>query len=76
MILAAARALAQRSPAREDPTAPLLPRITDLRPMALEIAMAVGLEAQRTGHAPRTTAGELRERLLATQWTPTYPIYQ
>ncbi len=37
--------------------------------------MAVGFEAQRTGHAVLTTPEELRERILATQWTPRYPIY-
>ncbi len=75
MILVAARALARESPARSDPTAPLLPRIRDLRRTAVEIGMAVGLEAQRTGNAPQTTPEELRERLVATQWTPCYPSY-
>jgi len=75
MILAAARALADRSPARTDPTAPLLPRVHDLREVAVEIALSVGLEAQRTGHAPVTTPEELRARVRAMQWTPVYPVY-
>jgi malate dehydrogenase (oxaloacetate-decarboxylating) len=76
MILTAARALAEHSPAREDPTAPLLPRIPELRALAVDIAVAVGLEAQRTGHAPALPPEELRARVLATQWTPTYPVYE
>jgi malate dehydrogenase (oxaloacetate-decarboxylating) len=76
MILTAARALADHSPARADPSAPLLPRIQDLRALAVEIAVAVGLEAQRTGHAPVMTPEELRARVLATQWTPAYPTYE
>jgi malate dehydrogenase (oxaloacetate-decarboxylating) len=75
MIAAAARALADHSTARQNSVAPLLPRIAELRPLALEIAMAVGLEAQRAGYAPQRPAAELRERLLATQWTPEYPVY-
>jgi len=75
MILAAARALADASPAREDPTAPLLPPVAQLRRVAVEIAMAVGFEAQRTGHATLSSPEELRERILATQWVPRYPIY-
>jgi len=75
MILAAARALADRSPARIDPAAPLLPLVHDLREVAVEIAVAVGLEAQRTGHAPVTTPEELRSRVRAMQWTPVYPVY-
>jgi len=75
MILAAARALADLSPARVDPTAPLLPFVHDLREVAVEIAVAVGLEAQRTGHAPATTREELLARVRAMQWTPVYPVY-
>jgi malate dehydrogenase (oxaloacetate-decarboxylating) len=75
MILAAARALAEHSPARTDPSAPLLPRIPELRHVARDVAEAVALEAQRTGQAPLIALGELRARLAATQWTPAYPTY-
>ncbi len=75
MIRAAARTLAEHSPAIRDPTGPLLPPVSDLRRVAVEIAVAVGLEAQRTGHAPMTTSEELRERVVKTQWVPTYPHY-
>ncbi|MGH7228218.1 MAG: hypothetical protein ACREIH_03295 [Nitrospiraceae bacterium] len=36
-------------------------------------ASAVGLEAQKAGVAPTTTAEELRSRVAATQWTPASP---
>jgi len=75
MILAAARALASCSPARSDPSAGLLPPVSQLRAVAVEIAVAVGLEAQKTGKAPAMTPEELRARVRATQWTPTYPVY-
>jgi malate dehydrogenase (oxaloacetate-decarboxylating) len=70
MILAAARALAEYSPALHDASASLLPALTDLRKVAVEIATAVGLEAQRAGVAPKTTEEKLREQVKATQWTP------
>jgi len=72
MILAAARALAENSPAIHDASASLLPALTDLRKVAVEIATAVGLEAQRAGVAPKTTEEKLREQVKATQWTPAY----
>ena len=42
MMLAAARALADNSPAIKDPSGSLLPPLTDLRRVAVEIAVAVG----------------------------------
>jgi malate dehydrogenase (oxaloacetate-decarboxylating) len=75
MILAAASALADHSPARLDPMAPLLPLVHNLREVAVDLAVAVGLEAQRTGHAPVTTPEELRAHVRAMQWTPVYPVY-
>jgi malate dehydrogenase (oxaloacetate-decarboxylating) len=72
MILAAARALAENSPALHDASASLLPALTDLRKVAVEIATAVGLEAQKAGVAPKTTEEKLRQRVVETQWTPAY----
>ncbi len=75
MILAAARALAERSPALQDASASLLPALTDLRDVAVHVATAVGLEAQKAGVAPKTDAEQLAERVKAAQWTPAYPRY-
>jgi len=72
MILAAARALGDRSPALHDPSASLLPGLANLRAVAAGIALAVGLEAKRAGVAPETGEAELRQRVAATQWTPAY----
>ena len=72
MMLAAARALAENSPALEDPSASLLPPLTDIRRVAAEIALAIGLEAQKEGFAPKTTEEELRQRVIRNQWTPAY----
>ena len=75
MILAAARALGNQSPAIHDVSASLLPGLANLRAVAAEIAVAVGLEAQRAGVAPKTSEAELRQRVAATQWAPGYRPY-
>src|ERR1700747_506427 len=73
MLLAAARALGANSPALKDPSASLLPPLPDLRRVAADIAVAVGIEAQRDGVAPKLAEEELRRRVFETQWTPSYP---
>jgi malate dehydrogenase (oxaloacetate-decarboxylating) len=72
MMLAAAKALGEHSPARTDPSGSLLPALRDVRDVARAIATAVGLEAQRAGVAPRTSPEELRDRVVAAQWVPEY----
>jgi malate dehydrogenase (oxaloacetate-decarboxylating) len=72
MMLAAARALAANSPALKNPSASLLPPLTQLRKVAASIAIAVGVEAQKNGVAPKLSEDELRDRVLKTQWTPAY----
>ena len=47
MMLAAARAPAENSPALKDPSASLLPPLSGLRRVAADIAAAVGREAQK-----------------------------
>jgi malate dehydrogenase (oxaloacetate-decarboxylating) len=78
MMLAAARALAEHSPALQDPSAPLLPTLKNIRNVAVEIASAVAREAERSGLAPRSdssSSDSLRSRILASQWFPAYPTY-
>jgi len=73
MMQAAARALAANSPALKDPSASLLSSLKDSRRVARDIAVAVGLQAQKDGVAPKLTEDELQRRVLETQWTPAYP---
>jgi malate dehydrogenase (oxaloacetate-decarboxylating) len=72
MMLAAARTLGANSPAIKDPSASLLPRLTDIRRVAAEIAFAVGVQAQKEGVAPKISEDELRRRVHETQWAPAY----
>jgi malate dehydrogenase (oxaloacetate-decarboxylating) len=73
MLTAAATALAECSPSRNDPAAPLLPPLDDVRLISRKVAMAVGAEAQRLGVAEKTSAEELERRVAEKMWTPRYP---
>ncbi len=75
MMLAAARVLGANSPALKDASASLLPPLPDIRRVAADIAVAVGIEAQRDGVAPKLSEDELRRRVQETQWTPIYPNF-
>ncbi|MGB2589755.1 MAG: NAD-dependent malic enzyme [Candidatus Acidiferrum sp.] len=76
MMIAAARTLAEHSPALADSSAPLLPALTGLRNLAVEIAYAVALEAVRSGVAPpHDPASMLRPQIISSQWLPAYPAY-
>ncbi|MGZ5959442.1 MAG: NAD-dependent malic enzyme [Myxococcaceae bacterium] len=72
MMLAAARALGTRSPARKDSSAPLLPTLDELLALTPEIALAVAREAQDSGMAPVTCEDAVRAAIAARFWTPTY----
>ncbi|RZU40360.1 malate dehydrogenase (oxaloacetate-decarboxylating) [Edaphobacter modestus] len=72
MLLAAAHALAENSPALKNPTAPLLPVLTDVRKVAVEMAVAVGVAAQNEGLAPKTNLAALRSNVISCQWSPEY----
>ena len=72
MMQAAARTLAEYSPAVAAADAPLLPPLIDVDRSSLAIAIAVGAEAQRSGVAPATSKEELVRSVLETRWTPHY----
>lgn len=72
MLIAAAEALGRLSPAITDSSAPLLPELRHAREVAVEIALAVALQAIEDGVAPSATEEELRDAVLANQWYPDY----
>jgi malate dehydrogenase (oxaloacetate-decarboxylating) len=76
MIMAAARALASLSPARENPEAPLLPPISDARKVSLVIAEAVGKQAIAEGVAEVADQASLQQQLRAYVWEPVYRPYE
>ncbi len=76
MFISAARALSALSPARRDPSAPLLPPLTDVRNVSRAVALAVASEAQRAGLAPACGETELLARIDARMWAPEYVPYR
>jgi malate dehydrogenase (oxaloacetate-decarboxylating) len=76
MLLAAARALGDHSPALHDAAGSLLPRLNTIREVALDIAYAVGTKAQEEGSAPACEPQALRKKLTESQWLPEYTKYE
>jgi malate dehydrogenase (oxaloacetate-decarboxylating) len=73
MLMAAARALADCSPARTDPHGALLPALAKIRQVSRQIALAVGAKAQEQGVATAATPTQLESRLETIWWEPRYP---
>ena len=73
MLMAAAEALAETSPARCDLKAPLLPRLRDIHDVTRHIARAVALQAQRDAVADSSSPEALEAQLTANFWIPAYP---
>ncbi len=73
LFVAAARALSELAPAARDATAMLFPPLEQVRQVSRYVALAVGIEAQRSGLAEPTTADELGRRVDALTWLPRYP---
>jgi malate dehydrogenase (oxaloacetate-decarboxylating) len=76
MFLAAARALAELSPAKRDPRANLLPPLRDLSAVSLHVAVAVARQAQVDGLADPSPEDELVAAVRAKMWEPAYAAYR
>ncbi len=72
MFMAAARALADYSAARHDPTNPLLPPLAESRRLSRTIAVAVARAARDEGLTAAYDAEEIEERIDAKIWEPRY----
>ena len=75
MFMAAAKALAETSPARHDPKANLLPPVTALREVALAVAQAVALQAHKEKLGKRIGKDKIEAAIRAKVWTPQYLPY-
>ena len=75
MFVAAARALAEFSPALHDPAASLYPALEGVRTMSRRVASAVAGEALRSGLANAASIEELERQIDAKVWLPCYARY-
>jgi malate dehydrogenase (oxaloacetate-decarboxylating) len=76
MFLAAARAVAELSPARRDPTANLLPPLVDLRKISFHVAIAVAKQAIAEGLAKARADADIETAVRAKMWEPIYARYR
>lgn len=72
MFVAAALTLSELSPALSDSSASLYPPLERVREASRKVAVAVALEAQRSGLAEQTSIDELEGRIDERIWTPNY----
>jgi len=73
MVDAGLEALAERIPASLDPTAPLMPDLDQVGPVARAVAEAVAVSAVEEGLATRaSTAAEAIHQLNQATWAPVY----
>jgi malate dehydrogenase (oxaloacetate-decarboxylating) len=76
MFLAAARAVAELSPARRDPVANLLPPLVDLREISFRVAVAVGKQAIAEGLAEARAEADVAAAVRTKMWEPVYARYR
>src|SRR5580658_1601247 len=75
MFLAAARTIAEMSPAKHDPQANLLPPLVRSRELSFHVAMAVARQALTDGLAAVVSDEALGAAVKAKMWEPVYADY-
>jgi malate dehydrogenase (oxaloacetate-decarboxylating) len=76
MLMAAARALSDLSPAQGDPKSNLLPPVTEARDISVRVAVAVAMQACKEGLTEPMSPGEIFQRIQGKIWTPVYRPYR
>jgi malate dehydrogenase (oxaloacetate-decarboxylating) len=76
MLMAAARALADISPARSNVKGNLLPPVSELRDISFRVAQAVAAQARKDGLAELMDTGDMYKRIRDKMWTPKYHRYE
>jgi malate dehydrogenase (oxaloacetate-decarboxylating) len=76
MFMAAAKCLAELSPARRGKSGRLLPPVSELRSVSFAMAKAVALQAINDGVAGPLDEQTLESRIRANVWEPVYLPYR
>ena len=76
MLMIASITLSENSPQIEEPSASILPPLTDLPQISRKIAFAVAKMAMNQGHAREMSDDELLEVIERNFWTPAYREYR
>ena len=75
MFLAAARAVAAKSPAIDDPGANLLPPLGQIRELTFHVAVAAGKQAQTEGLVCPMSDEAIAAAVHSKMWEPRYPSF-
>jgi malate dehydrogenase (oxaloacetate-decarboxylating) len=75
MFIAAARAVAELSPAATDPNGKLLPELNDMRKVSIHVANAVARQARSEGLIGNLSDAQIASQIEATMWSPEYQPY-
>jgi malate dehydrogenase (oxaloacetate-decarboxylating) len=76
MFLAAAKTIAEQSPAKRDQEANLLPPLVDIRELSFHVALAVARQAQKEGCADTLSEEQTAAAIRAKMWEPVYAPYR
>jgi malate dehydrogenase (oxaloacetate-decarboxylating) len=76
MFLAAAKTIAEHSPAKRNPQDNLLPPLVEIRKLSFHVAFAVARQAQQEGCADTLSADETAAAIGAKMWEPVYASYR
>jgi malate dehydrogenase (oxaloacetate-decarboxylating) len=76
MFMAAAKALANCSPTKTDPNASLLPPLTQIREVSLQVALAVAKEAIKAGIATYDIEEDMEQHIRRMMWETEYFTYE
>jgi malate dehydrogenase (oxaloacetate-decarboxylating) len=72
MLMAAARALADLFPSKQNPRANLLPPVTELREVSFKVAQGVAVQACKEGLTEPLDPSEIDEKIRTKMWSPGY----
>jgi len=76
MLWAATKALSACSPAMQDKTAPILPKLAESKIVSRQVALAVANEARKEGLAQISDDMTMEEAIEKTIWEPVYYPYE
>ena len=76
MFMVAAKALAACSPTIKNPSANLLPPLSEIRDVSLAVALAVAKEAVASGFAVYQTDADVEKTVRTKVWEPVYLPYK
>jgi malate dehydrogenase (oxaloacetate-decarboxylating) len=76
MFLAAAKAIAELSPAKRNPQANLLAPLVDIRKLSFHVARAIALQAQTEGFADACSEEGTSVAIRDKMWEPVYASYR